>query len=168
MGAWSRRRGTTFDHVSDQLSTSRLQDEFSDTVARKGGRIKIRAAFETMRGVGVQPVPAGHRANNGRVPPRRFDQDVSGLASDHRVEAAHDAGESDRLEGVGDDEILTCEFALNAVEGLKSFAVAGAADDQFAAFEQVEIEDVRGFAHLPECVISGIDGVVDGTLVEEL
>src|SRR5579883_3047549 len=36
------------------------------------------------------------------------------------------------------------------------------------AFEQIEIEDVGGLAAFPENVVGGVDGVVDGALVDEV
>ncbi len=44
-----------------------------------------------------------HAAHRDRVPPRGFDQDVLRALGDHRVEAAHHAGEADRLFRIGND-----------------------------------------------------------------
>ena len=65
-----------------------------------------------------------------------------------RVEAAHHAGERDRLLRVGDDEIFGRELAVDTVERLQRFACAGAADDDRAALEQIKIEGVRRMAQV--------------------
>ena len=68
---------------------------------------------------------------------------------------------------VGDDQIFGRELAVNSVESLERFAVARATNDDLAAFEQVEIERVRGMAHLPQRVVGSVGGVVDGALIDE-
>ena len=41
------------------------------------------------------------------------------------------------------------------------------AHDDLAAFQQIEIEDVRRIAHLPKHVVGGVDSVVDRPLIEQ-
>ena len=90
------------------------------------------------------------RATNGRrVEPRRLDEHVLRLLGDHRVEAAHHSGDGDGLCGVGDDEILLGELAFHPVERLNDLAFIGKPNNDLVAFEQVEIEGVRGMAEFP-------------------
>ena len=114
-----------------------------------------------MRSVGVHAVTLGHAANGRRIEPCRLDQHVLRPLGDHRVEAAHDARQRNRLLRVGDHQIVGRELAIDAVERLQYFAGAGAAHDDRAAFQQVEIEGVSGMAKLVQRVVGGIGGVVD-------
>src|SRR5208337_4754237 len=119
-------------------------------------------------GVGVNAVPLRHAAHGDWVPPRGFDQDVFRTLGDHRIEAAHHASEPDGLSRVGYDQVFGGELTLDAIESLESFAVPGAAYDQPAAFEQIEIEYVRGLATLPQNVVGSVNGVTDGPLIKQL
>ena len=131
-----------------------------------GRGVEVRAALEAMAGVGVQAVAARGAADGHGIEPGGFDEDVLRVGRDHRVPAAHDAGEAERLCVVGDDEVFGVEGALDAVEGLELFAFAGAADDD-AAFDLVEVEGVRGLAHGEPGKVGGVDGVGDLLLLEQ-
>src|SRR6266404_3234074 len=120
-----------------------------------------------MRCIGVQSVPLGSFADCSRIEPGRLNEDIRRLFSDHRVEAAHYSGQSYGLACVRDDQIFGREFAVNAVKGFQSFAIARPADDDFPTFEQVKIKGMRRMPHLPERVIGSIGGVVDGALINE-
>ncbi len=119
-----------------------------------------------MAGVGVQAVTACCAADCHWLEPRGFDEDVLCVGRDHRVPATHDAGEAERLDVVGDDEVFRIEGAFDAIEGLELFAFAGAADND-AAFDFVEVECVRGLAHGEPCEVGSIDGVGDLLLFKE-
>ena len=119
-----------------------------------------------MRCIRMQAVPPRHLANDPGVPPRGFDQYVAGLLGNHCVESAHHASQGDWFARVGDDEILAGQLAFNPVERFQGFAILGIAHDNLAAFEQIEIEDVSWLAHLPQCVVSSIDRIVNRPLVE--
>ena len=121
--------GDDVDVAADQFSAAGFENQFGHAVGRRHGRLEIRAALETMRGVGVHSVAFRHAANRDRIPPRGFDQDVLRLLRDHGVESAHDAGERDRLLRVGDDQIFGSELAIDAIESLQRFARARFADD---------------------------------------
>ena len=114
----------------------------------------------------MQTVPLRHTAHRDRVPPRGFDQDVLRALGDHRVEAAHHTSQPHWLFRIGHDEVIGGELALHVIQSLQGFAVLGTAYDQPAAFEQVEIEHVRGFAALPQNVVGSVHRVTDGPLIE--
>ena len=156
------------DGIADQFAAAGFQNHLRDQIAGENRGFEIGAAFEAMRSVGVQAVAARHLADDSWIPPRRLDHDVAGLLGDHGVVPAHDSGEADRLLRVADDEIFGGELALDAIERLERLAVAGLADNDLSAFEQVGVEDVRWLADLPENVVGGVDGVGDWALVEQL
>ena len=119
-----------------------------------------------MGGVGVHAVTFGHAADGCRIEPRRLDQDALRRLGDHRIEAAHDAGERDGLFGIRDDEVFGSELALDAIQRLQDFAITRAADDDCATFQQVEIEGVRRMAEFVQRVVGGVSDVVDGAGAE--
>ncbi len=106
-------------------------------------------------------------ADRRRIEPCGLDQDVAGLLGDHGVEPAHDAGERDRLYGVGDDQVFRRKLALHSVQGLEGFAAERPPHQNLAALEQIEIEDVGGMTHLPQGVVGGVGGIVDGPLIDQ-
>ena len=132
-----------------------------------GSGVEVGAALEAMAGIGVQAVAARGAAHGHGLEPRGFDEHIRRGGRDHRVPAAHDAGEAERLCVVGDDEIFRIEDALDAVEGLELLAFARAANDD-AAFDLVEVEGVGGLAHGEPDKVGGIDGIGDLLLLEEI
>src|SRR5208337_281579 len=126
------------------------------------------AALKAVRSVSMNAVTLRHTPHGDRIPPSGFDQDVLRALGDHRIEAAHYASQADRLSRVGHDQIFGGELTLHTIQSLESFAVHGAAYDQPAAFEQIEIEDVRGLATFPQNIVGSIHRVTDGPLVEQL
>jgi len=74
----------------------------------------------------------------------------------------HDRGQCDRLYRVGDDQIFRRELALHSVERLQHLASERPPHQDLAAFEQVEIKDVRGMSHLPQRVIRGSAALLMG------
>src|SRR5882757_2365357 len=96
------------DHVHD-LSfnmTAGLEDKLRDHGGGHGGRVEVRTALEAMGGVGVQAVAFAATAHGGGIKPGGFNQDIFGFGGDHRVPAAHDAGQPDGLFFVGNDQVL--------------------------------------------------------------
>ena len=150
---------------ANQFPASRLKNQFRDPIARKHSGLKIRASLKTMRSISMQPMPPRHLPNRNRIPPSRLDQDVSRLIRNHGVEATHDAGQGQRFSCIGDDQVFGGELAIDTVQGFELLAIACAADDELAAFEQVEVKDVCRFAHFPQRVVGGVHGVVDRTLI---
>src|SRR5579872_7619583 len=101
---------------TDQFPPAGGKYQLGDSIAREHCRLKIRSALETMGCVGVQRVSSCHLANCCRIPPRRFDQDVARFLCDHRIEAAHGAGEAAGLLRIRNYEIVGGEFAVDTVE----------------------------------------------------
>ena len=159
--------GDSVDALADEFSASGFENQFGHAIAGHRRDAPVGAALEAMRGVGVHAVPLGHAADGRRIEPCRLDQHVLRLLGDHRVEAAHDAGQRDRLLRVGDDQVVGRELAIDAVERLQHFAIAGAAHDDRAAFQQVEIEGVRGMSEFVDRVVGGVGGVVDGARTQQ-
>ena len=125
-----------------------------DQSAGQRRRAVIRAALEAMRGVGVQSVAlalsCGRSTGSNHADSIRMFLVFSVImVSKPPMTPASATGffASAMIRSSGD------ELAVNAVESLERFAITRAADDDLAAFEQVEIERVRGMAHLPQRVI---------------
>ncbi len=159
------RRDADVDEIAFDGAAVGEQDA-ADDCGCDGPGVEVGAALEAMAGVGVQAVAARGAANGHGLEPCGFDEDVLCVGRDHGVPAAHDAGEAERLDVVGDDEVFGIERALDAVEGLELFAFAGAANDD-AAFDLVEVEGVGGLAHGEPGEVGGVDGVGDLLLLEQ-
>ena len=147
------------------LAAGVLDDQPRDEVVRKRRGVEVCAALEAVRGVCMQAVAARAGANRGGIEPCGLDEDVLRGLGDARVPSAHHAGEAMHLLLIGDDEVISGEGALGAVEQMELLPRAGEADDD-AAGEFVEIEDVRGLAHGEPTEVGGIDRRGDGLLAE--
>src|SRR5208282_5228321 len=121
--------GDYVDHVADELAAAGIENELGNAVGRNDGRFEVGAALKSVRGVGVNAVPLRHPAHRDRVPPRGFDQDVLRAFGDHRVEAAHHAGQSHRLFRISHNQVIGRELALHAIESFKRFAGLSFAND---------------------------------------
>ena len=76
-----------------------------------------------MRCVGVQTVPPRAATNAGRVEPSGLYQNVLGVDGNHRIPAAHNASQRERLTVVGDDEVVGFQRALAAVQQMVQVTV---------------------------------------------
>ena len=90
-----------------------------------------------------------------------LEQQLGGIALDLAVEAAHDAGQRDRLLGVADDQIVGIEGEFLLVQRGDLLALVGAADDDAAARDVGQVEGVHGLADLDQGVVRDVDDVVD-------
>ncbi len=151
-----------------KFAAGALQNQLGYAVAGQRRDAPIGAALEAMRGVGVHAVTLGHGANGCRIEPGRLDEHILRPLSDHGVEAAHHAGERNRFLRIGDNQVFGRQLAVDAVERLQYFASAGAADDDCAALEQIEVESVRRMAEFVQSVVGGVGSVVDRTRTQQL
>ncbi len=155
------------NEIAFDLSARGFNNQLSNAIAGRGRDAVIGPTLEPVRRVRVHAQTACRAANAGWIEPGRLDQHVLGLLGDHRVEAAHDAGNGDGLYGISDNEILAGELSLDAVESLDDLAFASQPHDDLAAFEQVEVEGVGGMAEFPECIVGCVGGIVDRTRAEQ-
>src|SRR5579883_40823 len=101
-----------------------FHNELSDTISCSGCNAVVCAALEAVRGVCVHAEPSCRAAHSCRIKPSGLDEHVLRLLGDHRVEAAHDAGDSDGLYRIGDHKILRGQLSFDAVERLQRFLFA--------------------------------------------
>ena len=96
-----------------------------------------------------------------------LDQHILGAGGDLAVEPAHDAGESDALGFVGDQQRAARQLVFLLVERGEFFAVGGIAHDDHRLGravrprEQMEVERVQRLAGLEHHVVCDIDDVID-------
>ena len=153
------------DEVAFEGSAACGEDRLGDEGVGDGRGGEVGTALEAVAGVGVDEVTARAGADGCGVEPGGLDEDVSGFGGDHGIPAAHDAGEAEGFEFVGDDQVVWDQGAGGAVEELDLFAGVGLADDD-AAFNLVDIEGVGGMAHAEQDEVGGVDGVGDWLLAE--
>ncbi len=130
--------------------------------------VRVDAALEAVAGLAVEAVAAARSADAARGEVRALDEHAGGGVADLAPLAAHDARERDGALGVGDDEIVRGERAIDAVEGAELLALGRAADDDLAAAEEGVIEGVDGVAELEHHEVGDVDDVVDGADPEAL
>ena len=167
-------RGGGFEARDDDV------DEFAFEVSTAGGKnglahkgvgnrcgSEVGAPLEAVAGVGVEQMPTRAGADGGRIEPGGFDDDVFCLGGDHGIPSAHDAGEAECFDVVGDNEVFADQGAGGAVKQLDLLPCPGAANGD-AASDLVEVEGVRRVAHTEEDKVGGVDCVRDGLLTEGL
>ena len=105
-------------------------------------------------------------ANGHGLEPRGFHHHVCGLRRNHRVPAAHHAGEAQRFGVIRHNQVFGVKHALHAVQRFQPLAFACAANND-AAFDFVQIEGVRRLAHRQPCKVCSVHGVRDALLFEQ-
>ena len=162
--AWAS--GTMMSTNSPSISPPVSRTIWLTRALATGAALKSAPRSKRCEASGVQAVTTAAAAHGAGVEPCGFDEDVLRLGGDHGVPAAHDSGDGEWLDVVGDDEVFEIEGALDSIQGAELFAFVGAADDD-AAFELVEVEGVGGLADGEGDVVGGVDRVRDGLLVEQ-
>src|SRR6266540_1919550 len=91
--------------------------------------VRIDAALEAIRGVGLNAEAARGAADERRLEPGALEEDVLRRRGDLALRAADDAAEAHRVRGVGDDDGGFVELADFVVEAAQGLAGLSAADD---------------------------------------
>ncbi len=159
-----RARGALVEDAFAEGAAGEFEDEFGGSL---GGFVEgswVDAPFEAVAGIGADGESTGHRPDDDGVPAGDLEDDIRGAIGDLGGFAADDAGKRLGSFGVGDDEIVGFECAIDAVERSQGLALAGVSDDQRGACEGVEIEDMAGLSVLEGQPVGDIDDVVDGAL----
>ena len=113
-----------------------------------------------MRRIRVDPVATAHPSHRRRIEPRGLDQDVLRLRRDHRLPAAHHAGQTKRLALIGHNHVLGIERPLHAVERLQLLSGTRPPHHD-RAFHPIQIEGVGGMPHAQQHVVAGVDSIQD-------
>ena len=93
-----------------------------------------------------------------------FDDDVGRGGRDLGRRAAHDPGDPQGPGGIGDEQGLRLELALDVVERLHALALACEADDDPAVVDGGRVEHVDRLAELQHHVVADVDDVADRPL----
>lgn len=147
--------------AAGQTTASQFDDQRGGAAAGtvRGGQ--IQAALEAITGFAGQFQSAGGAADGEGRKGGGFQENVGGAGVHLAVEAPHDAGQGDRFFGVGDDEHVGGQRVLGAVQSGKGFLGMGAADDDAAAGQAMEIKSVQRLAELEHDVVGYVHDVVD-------
>ncbi len=86
---------------------------------------------------------------------------MDGTRSDFGIFAAHDARQRNRRLGVGNNQRLRIQAVEAAVKSGEGFIFRGAANDDVAAGELIEIKGVQGLTGFHEHEVRHIHNVVD-------
>ena len=98
---------------------------------------------------------------DGPVEARRLEHEAGGRGGDLDVGRAHHARDDRGLLGVGDDEHVGVERALDVVEGRHLLARRGAAHDDLRAAQLLGVERVQRLTGEQHHVVGDVDDVVD-------
>ena len=101
--------GTRTSTRSPSIEPPLASKNRADKSRRNRRRVEVRAALKAMACIGMEAMTARRAAHRHGLEPRSFDEDVLGVRRNHRVPAAHYAGETQRLRMIGDDQVLWIE-----------------------------------------------------------
>ena len=118
-------------------------------ITRKAGHLDVCAALKTIRSLCSHAESSRSLADGVGAEVRAFEKNIRGRSRDFGFAAAHDAGKSDSLLSVRNDEDRRVKLALNAVQSCQLFVQPGAADDDLTALKLVRIEGMQRMAQVP-------------------
>ena len=120
---------------------------FADALLVMGGSIRVLAKA------------AGGLADVIACKLGRFKQQLGGFRLDLAVQAAHNAGQGNRLFAIADDQVLGGQGKLLAVQRGDLLAVLGTAHNDLAAFQRVHIKGVHRLADFQHDIVGDIHHV---------
>jgi hypothetical protein len=124
------------------------------------GQLGVEGLFVAHGGVGAQAEARGGLAHADSVEVRGLEQQAVGVVLDLGVEAAHDAGDGDRLALGADHQRVFVDVALHAVQRLELERLVEALD-----LDRVDlraVERVHRLAELEHQVVRQVGQQVDG------
>ena len=130
--------------------------------AGPGRPLGVDPALEPVRGLRAQAQALGRGPDRGRVERRALQQDGLRILPDFAARPAHHAGHRDRFPGIGDEQGVGGEPALDLVEGRHLLPLAGEPHDDPLLGQQRLVEGMQRFAALEHDEIGDVDHVVDG------
>ncbi len=162
------RQGLRLEHplLAHPLGPRELAGQRGGAGEDPRGVAPVDAALEAVARLGVQAVAPRGAPHAARVEVRALEQDARGGLGDLAVAAAHDPRERDGAGAVADDQVVGGQGAGDAVEGDELLALGGAAHDDSAAADAVEVERVHGVAALEHHEVGHVDEVRDGPHAE--
>ncbi len=125
---------------------ARAADHLCGELHRQDGVVRIDAALEAIRGVGLNAEAARGAADERRLEPGALEEDVLRRRGDLALRAADDPAEGHGAVGVGDDDGVGIDLAQLVVEAAHALAGAAAADDDALPLQAVEVEGVQRMA----------------------
>ena len=157
------RRVVDIGHAGVGTAAAVLDEQVDGQLGRCCRHPRVDAALEALGRLRDEAV-AARGARHGRgVEVGGLDEHVGRRVVHLGGSAAHDAGDGERpLAGVGDEQVLGAQRALDVVEGRQGLTGAGASHDDRA----VELGEVVGVERLPDGehhVVGDVDGEADRT-----
>ena len=152
-------------HVGDagiDGASAIFEEKLDRTLGSNRGKLRVRAALETLRGLRVQLVSARAAGDGHRIEVCSLEQHVSRAFANLGVGTTHDTGDADNartlsLGRVGDQQILRVELALFLVQGHQRLARAGTAHDDRGG-QVAQVVGVHRLTEVKHDVVSNVDG----------
>ena len=139
-----------------------LQGQGRGALDRVARQLRVDAALEAMRGIGMHAQLTGAADDRARSPVRGLEEHPRRCGGDARVPTAHHAAEGDGAIVVGDDEELAIERHFAFVEQFQGFAGARVAHDD-RAVQGVGIEGMQRLAEFEHHVVGDVHERADRT-----
>ena len=149
------------DALRDRASAHVLQ-QLAGAVERARRVRNIDTALKAARCLGMEAAGTRRAADARAIERSGLEDDRRRLVRDFRFKAAHDARESGRMLGIGDDELVALRDARRIVERMEVLACGRTARRQLVARDFIIIIGMHRLAELEHDEIRDIDDIVDG------
>jgi hypothetical protein len=157
------RRRVLVEGAAGRLTGGDLGEQLPGPLGGQGRAVGVDTALEAGRRLRPQAEALGGPEDAVAGEEGRFQQHFGGGVGHLGVAGPHDAGDGLRRPvGVADQEVGRRQRPLDAVERGDRLALAGHADDDAPAAEEVEVEGVQGLAPLEHHIVGDVDDIGDG------
>ena len=143
------------------VAAAQLLNQVQCAVHAQLGAVLIHAFFIAGAGVAVLAQGAAGFAHAVTGEGGALKQQLVGALGDLAVQAAHDAGQSHRLLGVADDQVVGGQLELLLVQRGDGLALLGAAHHNAAVGHGRQVKGVHGLADLQQHVVGDVHHVAD-------
>ena len=148
------------------LALAVLLEELAGAVHGSHRVVGIESLLKDGARIGAHADPLCGLADIGAVEGCGLEQHRVDMIGDHRILAAHDAGDADRTVRVIDHEDVVVELSLLTVEGREDLAILSASYDDLSAVNRVIVIGMHRLAVLHHDKVCDVDQVVDGADAE--
>ena len=120
------------------------------------------AFFKSRRAVGADPGAQPGAADAVSLEHGGLQEDRAGIGPHHRTLTAHDAGQDERLLGVGDEQIARRQGVRLAIQGGEGFAGSGRAHRDLLTSQVAQVKSMHRLAQFEHHIVGHIDEQTEG------
>jgi hypothetical protein len=156
--------GVFIQYPWGRFRPSQVLHKAASTIKSVADHLDVRASLETLRSFCDHAESASGRADGDSVKTSALEENVRGGLPHFGLASAHNAGDSDRTLGIGDDQGVVPQGAGLFVDGFYCFVLFRKPDHNAVLDQFVQVKCMQGMPRLHQDIVGDVNNVVDGAL----